>query len=115
MIRPCAISTGRLSGNKYRPLVLAASDEERSAVINRMLDELAASHTRYYTPADPAYYQLLDIFAGSLRRDLRRVFPDGQVMYPSIGIFTQRLGDKTFIQWAPRWVPGRQSGTPGGR
>ena len=54
---------------KYRPLAAAATDEERSAVINRMLDELAASHTRYYTPAEPAYYQLLDIFAGSLRRE----------------------------------------------
>jgi len=84
-------------GEKYRRLAAAASDEERSAVINRMLDELAVSHTRYYTPAEPAYYQLLDIFAGSLRRELRRVFPDGQVIYPSIGIFTQRSGDKTFI------------------
>jgi carboxyl-terminal processing protease len=83
--------------DKYRPLVAAAADEERSAVINRMLDELAASHTRYYTPDDPAYYQLLDIFAGPLRRELRRVFPDGQVLYPSIGIFTRRIGDKTFI------------------
>jgi len=82
---------------KYRPLVAAAVDEERSAVINHMLDELAASHTRYYTPDDPAYYQLLDIFAGSLRRELRRAFPDGQVMYPSIGIFTRRIEDKTFI------------------
>src|SRR5262245_66092149 len=28
---------------KYRPLAAAAADEEHSAVINRMLDELAAS------------------------------------------------------------------------
>ncbi len=95
---------------KYRPLVAAVSDEERSAVINRMLDELAASHTRYYTPADPAYYQLLDIFAGPLRRDLRRVFADGQVMYPSIGIFTQRLEDKTFISGILDGLPAAQAG-----
>jgi carboxyl-terminal processing protease len=95
---------------QYRPLALAASDEERPAVINRMLDELAASHTRYYTPADPAYYQLLDIFAGSLRRDLRRVFPDGQVMYPSIGIFTQRLGDKIFIHGLLDGFPAAKAG-----
>ena len=100
---------------KYRPLVAAASDEERPAVINRMLDELAASHTRYYTPDDPAYYQLLDIFAGPLRRELRRVFPDGQVMYPSIGIFTQRIEDKTFIRGILDGLPGRQSWTAGGR
>src|SRR2546426_857598 len=84
-------------GEKYRPLAAAASDEERSGVFNRMLAELTASHTRHYTPADPAYYQLLDIFSGALRRDLRRVFPDGQVTYPGIGMFTQRLGEKTFI------------------
>ena len=95
---------------RYRPLVAAAADEERSAVINRMLDELAASHTRYYTPADPAYYQLLDIFAGPLRRELRRVFPDGQVMYPSIGIFTQRIADKTFISGVLDGLPAAKAG-----
>jgi len=95
---------------KYRPLAAAAADEERSVVINRLLDELAASHTRYYTPEDPAYYQLLDIFAGPLRRELRRVFPDGQVMYPSIGIFTQRIGDKTFISGILDGFPAAKAG-----
>ena len=75
-----------------------------------MLDELAASHTRYYTPADPAYYQLLDVFAGPLRRELRRVFPDGQVMYPSIGILTQRIGDKTFISAVLDGLPAAKAG-----
>jgi carboxyl-terminal processing protease len=97
-------------GEKYRRLAAAASDEERSAVINRMLDELAASHTRYYTPDDPAYYQLLDIFAGPLRRELRRVFPDGQVMYPSIGMFTQRIGDKTFVSGILNGLPAAKAG-----
>jgi carboxyl-terminal processing protease len=96
--------------DKYRPLVAAAADEELSAVINRMLDELAASHTRYYTQDDPAYYQLLDIFAGPLRRELRRVFPDGQVMYPSLGIFTQRLEDKTFISGVLDGFPAAKAG-----
>jgi carboxyl-terminal processing protease len=75
-----------------------------------MLDALAASHTRHYTSADPAYYQLLDIFAGSLRRDLRRVFPDGQVVYPSIGIFTQRLGEKLFIRGLLEGLPAAKAG-----
>ncbi len=95
---------------KYRPLAAAAADEERSVVINRLLDELAASHTRYYTPADPAYYQLLDVFAGPLRRELRRVFPDGQVMYPSIGIFTQRIEAKTFISGILDGLPAAKAG-----
>jgi carboxyl-terminal processing protease len=85
-------------GEKYRPLAaVAGSDAERSVVISRMLSELSASHTAYYTASDPAYYQLLDIFSGALRQPLRRLFPDGQVSYPGIGIFTKSLDDKTFI------------------
>jgi C-terminal processing protease CtpA/Prc len=83
---------------KYRPLAAAAaSDAERAAVINRMLAELAVSHTGYYTASDPAYFQLLDIFSGVLRQSLRRVFPDGQVTYPGIGMSTRQLEGKTFI------------------
>jgi carboxyl-terminal processing protease len=85
-------------GEKYRPLAAATgSESERSAAINAMLSELGASHTRYYTASDPAYYQLLDIFSETLRRPLRRLFPDGQVSYPGIGIFTKSLDGKTFI------------------
>jgi carboxyl-terminal processing protease len=85
-------------GQRYRPLAAAAvSDDERSAVINRMLSELGASHTGYYMASDPAYYQLLDIFSGALRQPLRRLFSDGQVSYPGIGIFTKSLDGKTFI------------------
>ena len=41
----------------------APSRADRAAVINRMLATLGASHTRLYTNAEPAYYQLMDIFA----------------------------------------------------
>jgi carboxyl-terminal processing protease len=83
---------------KYRPLAAAAtSDAERSVVINRMLAELRVSHTGYYTALDPSYFQLLDIFSGALRQTLRRIFPDGQVIYPGIGMFTRQLDGKTFI------------------
>jgi carboxyl-terminal processing protease len=96
---------------RYRPLAaVAASDVERSAVINRMLSELGASHTGHYTPSDPAYYQLLDIFSGALRRPLRRVFPDGQVTYPGIGIFIKQLDGKTFISGILDGLPARKAG-----
>src|SRR5712692_6435426 len=97
-------------GEKYRPLAAAASDEARSGVFNRMLAELATSHTGHYTPADPAYYQLLDIFSGALRRELRRLFPEGQVTYPGIGVFTQRLGDKTFVSGLLDGFPAAKAG-----
>jgi len=96
---------------RYRPLAAAASSaEERSAVINRMLFELGASHTAHYTPADPAYYQLLDIFSGALRRPLRRLFPKGQVSYPGIGIFTQQINGKTFISGVLAGLPAQRAG-----
>jgi carboxyl-terminal processing protease len=75
---------------RYAPQATAAGSEEALGdVINAMLAELHASHTELYTPAEPAYYQLADIFAGALRhRGLERVFPDGKITYPGIGIFT---------------------------
>jgi carboxyl-terminal processing protease len=54
-----------------------------------MLSELQASHTHFYTPDEPEYYQLADIFVGALRRrGLQRAFPDGRVSYPGIGIIS---------------------------
>lgn len=67
----------------------ATSQNSLARVINTMLSELHASHTRFYTPAEPEYYQLADIFAGALRRrGLQRAFPDGRISYPGIGILS---------------------------
>ena len=67
----------------------ATSDERLAEVINGMLSELHASHTRYYTTDDPEYYQLAGIFAGALRRrGFDRAFPDGRIVYPGIGILS---------------------------
>jgi carboxyl-terminal processing protease len=96
---------------RYWPVVAAAGSEaERSVVINRMLSELKASHTGLYTAADPAYYQLLDIFYGARRRPLKPFFPDGQVAYPGIGIFTKPHGDKTFIAGVLVGFPAQRAG-----
>ena len=77
--------------DRFRPQAAGArSREDLAAAINAMLGTLNASHTRYYTPDEPAYYQLADIFAGALeRRGLDRIFPNGEVSYPGIGIFTE--------------------------
>jgi carboxyl-terminal processing protease len=95
---------------QYRPLAAVASEAERSVVLNRMLAELGASHTGHYTPADPAYYQLLDIFSGALRRELRRVFPDGQVTYPGIGVLTRQIDGKTFVSGVLAGLPAAKGG-----
>jgi carboxyl-terminal processing protease len=68
----------------------ATSGDMLASVINSMLSELHASHTRYYTPDEPEYYQLADIFAGALRRrGLDRAFPSGRISYPGIGILSR--------------------------
>jgi carboxyl-terminal processing protease len=89
-----------------------ASGEELAIVINSMLAELGASHTRYYTPEETAYYQLADIFLGTLRRrGLERIFPSGEVTYPGIGVFTH-VDDRgrTFITGVVEGSPAHQAG-----
>jgi carboxyl-terminal processing protease len=67
----------------------ATSQSALAGVINSMLSELHASHTRFYTPDEPEYYQLADIFVGALRRrGLQRAFPDNRISYPGIGIIS---------------------------
>jgi carboxyl-terminal processing protease len=57
-------------GRKYR-IIAANSKADVPDIINRMLNELGTSHMGYYTPDEVAYYDLADIFAGGLRRELK--------------------------------------------
>ena len=93
---------------RYLPEAMGATSEDVLAgVINRMLAELHASHTRYYTPNEPEYYQLADIFAGALRRHgLAHAFPDGRISYPGIGILSRP------DQQGRNFVSGVIDGTP---
>ena len=52
---------------------------------------------------------MLDIFAGSLRRELRGLFPNG-VRYPGIGIFTKRIDSKLFVSGTIAGLPAEQAG-----
>ncbi|HKN26875.1 MAG TPA: S41 family peptidase [Roseiarcus sp.] len=98
---------------RYRPQAEAArSRDELSGVINAMLATLGASHTRYYTTDDPAYYQLADIFSGAIqRRGLQHLFPNGDVAYPGIGVFTQADDQgRTFITGVIEGAPAHKAG-----
>jgi carboxyl-terminal processing protease len=77
-----------------------------------MLAKLGASHTHFYTPEDPAYYQLADIFVGALEhRGLERVFPRGEVSYPGIGVFTEIDNQgRTFVTGVIEGAPAHQAG-----
>src|SRR5215469_8713554 len=98
---------------RYLPDVERATSQDSVArVINAMLSELHASHTRFYTPDEPEYYQLVDIFAGALRhRGLQHAFPDGRISYPGIGIISgfEATGRNT-ITGVIDGTPARQAG-----
>jgi carboxyl-terminal processing protease len=99
--------------DKYRPHAQAAQSSAGLArAINAMLATLNASHTRYYTRDDPAYYQLADIFAGGLeRRGLQRIFPDGEIAYPGIGVFTESDDQgRLFVAGAIQGAPAHDAG-----
>jgi len=90
----------------------ATSEDVLAGVINRMLSELHASHTRYYTADEPEYYQLADIFAGALRRrGLERAFPGGRVSYPGIGILSRTdTQSRGFVSGVIEGTPAQQAG-----
>lgn len=94
----------------------ATSQNSLARVINTMLSELHASHTRFYTPDEPEYYQLADIFAGALRRrGLQRAFPDGRISYPGIGIISLFEGTgRNTITGVIDGTPAQQAGLRAG-
>lgn len=98
---------------RYLPDATRASSEEALAgVINSMLSELHASHTRYYTAYEPEYYQLSDIFAGALRRrGLQRAFPSGRISYPGIGVLSRLdMQGRSMITGVIEGTPAQQAG-----
>lgn len=68
---------------RYRALDSEAQTRaEKREVINRMLSELGASHTRLYTPDEPEYYQVLSIYRRERREEaLTKLFPNGEIAY----------------------------------
>ena len=83
-------------GKYYRSQV-GQSGVNLAQLINQMLAELGASHTAYYTPDEIAYYDLADIFAGGLRRELPKYFPNGEVSYVGIGIASRAIEGRHFV------------------
>jgi carboxyl-terminal processing protease len=102
------------SKQTYAPQAAQAkTTEEFAAVVNQMLAALNTSHTRYYTPNETAYYQLLGVFQPrdrSLKNLPKSIFPNNKLEYTGIGIFTKTAGDKTFISGVMEGLPGAQAG-----
>lgn len=100
--------------SKYAPqLKQTQSTTEMAEVINQMLSELKTSHIRFYTPLEPAYYQILGIFAprnSELRQQLQKIFPQGKIEYSDIGIVTKEINGNTFIKAIFDGSPAAKSG-----
>ncbi|WFU43318.1 S41 family peptidase [Bradyrhizobium sp. CB82] len=102
---------------RYLPEVQRATSQDSLArIINTMLSELRASHTRFYTPDEPEYYQLADIFSGVLRRrGLQGAFPDGRISYPGIGIISRlETSGRNTITAVIDGTPAQQAGLRAG-
>ena len=99
---------------KYKPQFTQAQSKEAAAiVINQMLAELKTSHTYYYTPDEPAYYQILGIFQPrdpGLLKPLKNQFPKGKIEYSGIGILTKTINGNTFISGVLEGSPAAKSG-----
>jgi carboxyl-terminal processing protease len=87
--------------SKYTPQISKTqTTDEAAVIINQMLGELNTSHTRFYTKNEPAYFQILGIFAPmnqELQKQLKTIFPSGKIEYSDIGIYTKNINNKTFI------------------
>jgi C-terminal processing protease CtpA/Prc len=68
-----------------------------SAAIERTLASLHTSHTARYTSTQVDYYELLDVFRYGVRDAVRRLFRDGEIVYPGIGIASKEIGGKVFV------------------
>ena len=84
--------------DRYRPRAEAArTSEEFSNLVNDMLSELHSSHTHYYTPDNPDYFQLCGIFWSTLAPKLASVLPGQRPDYVGIGISTASHDGKVFV------------------
>lgn len=100
--------------DKYQPQVTQAqSSEAVAALVNQMLSELKTSHTHFYIPNEPAYYQILGIFqprSPDLQKQLKNLFPTGKIEYSGIGVFTKDINGKTFVSAILDGSPAAEAG-----
>lgn len=100
---------------RYRKDAVAASSTDGFAdIVNRMLSELETSHTHYYTPNDPEYYQLAAIFWPYLEKKLKPFLTHGSPEYVGIGVSTEKVDNKTFVRAVFDGLPAAAAGVKEG-
>ncbi|MGH2412224.1 MAG: S41 family peptidase [Microcystaceae cyanobacterium] len=91
----------------------AQSKKELALTINQMLSALKTSHTHFYTPEEPEYYQLLAIFqpgSSQLQQQIKKWFPKGKIEYSGIGLFTRQIEGQTFVSGVLEGSPAERAG-----
>lgn len=91
----------------------AATREEHAVIVNEMLAELRTSHTAFYTPDSPEYFQLLGLFLPMndwLGKATASALTDGKALYSGIGIFTQTVNGQQFVRGVHDGLPAHQAG-----
>lgn len=91
-----------------RKAAAVRTQEQFAGLVNAMLAELKSSHTHYYTPEEPAYYQLLSIFKA--HPNVRGLVKDGSLLYPSVGIETERRKGRIFVVSVYEGGPAEKAG-----
>lgn len=84
---------------------------EVGAVINRLLAKLQTSHTHFYTPEEPGYFEILGVFAplarGELENWFKRTFPNGKPVYEGVGM---AVGPDNFVTGVWDGFPADEAG-----
>ena len=91
----------------------ATSREARAETVNAMLDELSTSHTRLYTPDEPAYYHLLGVFLPvdpDLAAEIGAPLTEGRPLYVGIGIETETVDGRVHVRDVLHGGPGAEAG-----
>lgn len=100
--------------NKYRSRYQGSgSREARAEIVNRMLAELKTSHTRFYTPDSPEYFQLLGLFLPAndwLRTKTAATLTDGKAMYCGVGMYTSLVDGQHFVRGVFEGFPAHRAG-----
>ena len=76
--------------------------------INEMLAELQTSHTHWYQPGEPEYYQLADIF--SAVPSIHALFATDTIRYLSLGIYLKEIEEKLFVAGILAGGPAEKAG-----
>ena len=102
---------------RYRAEALNSGNmAQLAAVVNRMLNELQTSHTRFYTVDDPEFFFLVSLFREVYSPELlEELFPDGKIRYAGMGAFTRLLDGEYYLTGVIPGYPAAKAGLARGQ